>query len=195
MKRKKTMKKAINYTLTGLLAVFLSGNIIAQDNQTPGEVFIEQAPFEHNEAVQQFTDRFVSTFQIDSEFLETLDPLSNVAVINQFGSGNISILSQTGTGNIAGFDITGNDNYSNLIQFGNSNQFILELFGNSNELFFEQLGSDNQLIKNLNGNGMQQSYRQEGNGLHMQIIDYGQQGVPMHIEQSGDGSTIIIENH
>ncbi|GEM_PF-1484674 len=195
MKRKKTMKKSISYALTGLLAVFLSGNLFAQDQGTPGEVFIEQAPFEHNEAVQEFTDRFVSTFQIDSGFLEALDPVSNVAVINQFGSGNVSSLSQTGTGNIAGFDITGNDNYTNLIQSGNSNQFILELFGSSNELSFEQLGSDNQLIKNLNGNGMQQTYRQEGNGLQMQIIDFGQQGVPMHIEQNGNGTSIIIENH
>ncbi len=191
------MKKFIRYAITGLLlpVVLFAGNLFAQDSQTPGEVFIEQAPFEHNQAVQDFTDHFVSTFQFDSGFLESLDPLSNVAVINQFGSGNVSSLTQSGFGNIAGFNITGDDNITNLIQSGNSNQFILELLGSNNNFSFEQIGSDNQLIKNLNGDGMMQTYSQNGNGLQMQVIDFGQQGVPMHIEQRGNGTSIIIENY
>lgn len=189
------MKKFISYALTGLLAVLLTGSLFAQDYQTPGEVFIEQAPFEHNEAVQQFTDRFVSMFQMDFDFFDAFDPTSNVAIINQFGNQNSSNIVQTGTGNMSRMNILGDHNIMNHLQDGTGNQFILNLEGSNNVLDYTQIGSENRMRKDLAGNNHQQTFIQNGHGLSLQLIDSGDGGVPLRIEQNGNGSSIIIENN
>jgi hypothetical protein len=195
LKWKESMMKLIDYILTGLLTVLLTGNLFAQDNQTPGEVFIEQAPFEHNEAVEQFTDRFVSMFQMDFDSFDTFDQTSNVAIINQFGNQNRSYIVQTGIGNMSRMNILGDYNIMNQLQDGTGNQFILNLEGSNNVLDYTQIGSENRMRKDLAGNNHQQTFIQNGHGLSLQLIDGGDGGVPLHVEQNGNGTSILIENY
>lgn len=189
------MKKLITATL---LLLFGLGDLSAQ---TPSEVFIQQANVEHNEAVLQFTGDFTTAFsgQMALDSFDEYDSDSNVAIVNQFGDNNISTLIQNGIDNMARFNVFGNRNTTGLEQDGSGNQFILNLEGNDNLIEGVQLGTDNQLRIDLIGDGVtsqNQSFLQNGSGLTLQLFDSGTGSqIPLQIEQTGNGASVIIENY
>lgn len=167
----------------------------AQTNQNPGEAFIEQATFEHNDAVRLFTSDFVTMFEMDFDMFEGFGDDTNVAIVNMFGNNNLSDVAQSGWGNRALVNILGDRNTTGLEQRGNSNRFILNLEGSDNKLRGEQLGSENTLRIDLMGSAQHQSFSQVGNNMLFQMIDNGNGSVPLQIEQRGNGASVIIENH
>lgn len=180
-----------------LIACFLTG-FIALSAQNPSEVFIQQAQIDHNDAVLQFTGDFTTAFsgQMALDSFEEFDTETNVAIVNQFGDNNISTLIQNGIGNMARFNIFGNRNTTGLEQDGNSNRFILNLEGSDNQIDGLQSGNENQLRMDLIGSGLpNQTFTQIGNNLTIQLLDNGSGGVPLQIEQRGNGAEVIIENY
>lgn len=186
------MKKLL---LTLLLTVLSFGAAIAQTSNNPGEVFIQQAGFEHNDAVKQFTSDFVTMFVMDFDAFNGFGDESNVAIANQFGIGNRSDIAQTGWGNRALVNILGDRNTTGVEQRGNSNRLVLNLEGSDNEFEGAQLGSDNSLRIDMIGSAQNQSFRQIGNNMSFHMIDNGNGSVPLLIEQRGNGASVIIENH
>lgn len=178
------------------ILLFLFG-LVELSAQNPGEVFIQQANVEHNEAVQQFTSDFVTAFSMDFDSFDEFDVNANVGIVNQFGSGNSSFLLQTGIGNMARLNILGDENTADVLQSGNSNQFILNLEGGFNALSSEQVGDENRLRLDFIGTAHNQQFFQNGNGLSMEVFESGNGGgVPIIIEQNGNGGgTVIIENY
>ncbi|REL39251.1 hypothetical protein DYD21_04675 [Rhodohalobacter sp. SW132] len=187
----------MKYFLSSLIMVLFGGAVSAQVSQNPGEAFIQQANVEHNEAVQQFTSDFATTFSMDFDSFDEFDVNANVGIINQFGSGNSSFLLQTGIGNMARLNILGHENSADVLQSGNSNQFILNLEGGFNALSSEQVGDENRLRLDIIGTAHNQQFFQNGNGLSMEVFESGNGGgVPIIIEQNGNGGgTVIIENY
>ncbi|WP_340104014.1 hypothetical protein [Rhodohalobacter sp. 8-1] len=187
------MKKLITATLLLLSGL---GNLSAQN---PSEVFIQQANVEHNEAVLQFTGDFTTAFsnQTGLESFDQYDSDTNVAIVNQFGDNNISTLIQNGIGNMARFNIFGNSNTTGLEQDGSGNQFILNLEGSNNLIEGAQVGTENQVRIDLTGSGFpNQTFSQTGSNLSLQFFDNGTGvGVPLQIEQTGNGGSVIIENY
>ena len=167
--------------------------------QNPSEVFIQQANVEHNEAVIQFTGDFTTAFNGEMGLVsfDEFDTESNVAIVNQFGDNNISTLTQTGIGNMARFNIFGNLNTTNLEQNGSGNQFILNLEGSNNSIGGVQTGTKNQVRIDLTGSGFpSQTFTQNGTNLSLQFFDNGTGvGIPLQIEQNGNGASVIIENY
>lgn len=180
-----------------LLIVALAGfcHADAQTSQNPGEVFIQQASFDHNDAVKQFTGDFVTIFEMDFDALDDSGDNSNAAAVNQYGNGNTSGITQNGWGNKALVNLLGDDNTTGLLQQGSDNQFILNLEGNNNKFIGEQLGSQNKLRMDLIGSGSNQTFTQMGNNLTIELIDNGTGGVPLQIEQRGDGASVTVENY
>jgi len=186
------------YFVTLFVFAGMSFNTVLAQN--PSEVFIQQAEVDHNEAVLQFTGDFATAFsgQMALDSFGEFDDDTNVAIVNQFGDNNISTLIQNGIGNMARFNIFGNRNITGLEQNGNSNRFILNLEGSDNQIEGVQVGSDNQLRMDLIGDGItqNQSFLQEGSNLTLQLFDSGTgSGIPLQIEQRGNGSSVIIENY
>lgn len=171
----------------------------AQGTQNPSEVFIQQANVEHNEAVIQFTGDFTTAFsdQMGLESFGQYDSDSNVAIVNQLGDKNISTLTQNGIGNMARLNIFGNRNTTGLLQDGSGNLFILNLEGSDNLIEGSQRGIENQVRFDLTGNGFpNQTFIQNGSNLSLQFFDDGTGvGVPLQIEQTGNGASVIIENY
>ncbi len=171
----------------------------AQGSQNPSEVFIQQVNVEHNEAVIQFTGDFTTAFSgvMSLDSFDEYDSEGNVAIINQFGDNNISTLTQNGIGNMARFNIFGNLNTTSLEQNGSGNQFILNLEGDNNRIGGVQSGSENQVRIDLTGSGFpNQTFTQNGTNLSLQFFDNGTGvGVPLQIEQRGNGASVIIENY
>jgi len=191
---------SLNKYISILIFVFGIGlqQTCAQSTQNPSEVFIQQATFDHNDAVKQFTGDFVTIFgsEMDLDSFDQFDTDANVAIVNQFGDNNISTLIQNGIGNMARINILGNRNTTGLEQDGNSNRFILNLEGSDNQISGLQSGDDNQLRMDLIGSGFpNQTFSQTGNNLTLQLFDSGNGGVPMQIEQRGNGASVIIENY
>ena len=180
-----------------ILGVIFSSSMIFAQN--PSEVFIQLANVEHNEAVIQFTGDFTTAFSgvMSLDSFDEFDTESNVAIVNQFGDNNISTLTQTGIGNMARFNIFGNLNTTSLEQSGSGNQFILNLEGSNNLIGGVQSGDENQVRIDLTGNGFpNQSFVQNGTNLSLQFFDNGTGvGVPLEIEQTGNGASVIIENY
>ncbi|MCC5915171.1 MAG: hypothetical protein JJU46_12395 [Balneolaceae bacterium] len=189
------MKKQL-ITIIGVLC--LNGLTVAQN---PSEVFIQQANVEHNEAVKQFTGDFILAFsgQMSLSSFDQFDTDGNVAFVNQFGDGNVSTLIQNGIGNMARINIMGNRNVTGLEQDGNSNRFILNLEGSDNEITGSQIGNENEFRMDFVGDGISiqdQSFVQSGNNLTLQLFNNGNGGgVPLQIEQRGNGASVIIENY
>ena len=176
--------------ITGLSAA------AAQTSQNPSEVFIRQASFDHNDAVKQFTGDFTTMFNMDFNTFDEYDDDTNAALVTIAGDENTTNVSQNGWGNMALVNIMGNRNTSGLTQSGNNNQFILNLEGDDNSVIGEQVGSENRLRMDLVGSVKNQTFSQTGNNLTLQLIDNGNgNGVPMQIEQRGNGASAIIENH
>lgn len=179
-----------------LYVLCLAGTTVAQTSQNPGEVFIRQASFEHNDAVKQFTGDFTTLFNMEFDAFGGFDEDTNAAFVNIVGDDNSSDISQNGWGNMALVNIMGDRNTSGLSQKGNNNQFILNLEGDDNSVVGEQVGSENRLRMDLVGTVKNQTFSQTGNNLTLQLIDNGSaNGVPMQIEQRGNGASVIIENH
>ena len=184
--------------LIALLSIMLFGFNFSYA-QNPSEVFIQQANVEHNEAVIQFTGDFTTAFNGEMGLVsfDEFDTESNVAIVNQFGDNNISTLTQTGIGNMARFNIFGNLNTTNLEQNGSGNQFILNLEGSDNLIEGIQTGTENQVRLDLTGSGFpSQTFTQNGTNLSLQFFDNGTGvGIPLQIEQNGNGASVIIENY
>ncbi len=180
-----------------LLIVALAGfyRADAQTAQNPGEVFIQQASFDHNDAVKQFTGDFVTMFEMDFDAFDESGENSNTAIVNQYGNNNTTGISQNGWGNKALVNLLGDNNSTGLVQSGTDNQFILNLEGNDNSVSGEQVGSQNRLRMDLIGTVNNQTFTQMGNNLTIELIDNGNGGIPMQIEQRGNGANITIENH
>ena len=186
------------YLLAGLFVVFATYEIVAQDRGGPGEVFIDQAAFEHNEAVREFTADFTLAFsdQMSLDSFEGFDGSGNVAVVNQFGQGNTATLTQQGIGNMARMNIMGNNNQAGLLQDGNNNRFILNMEGDDNRFDAEQIGDGNELRMDLPNNGQTQHFEQMGTNLTIELANTGNAGgVPLNIRQTGNGASLMIENH
>lgn len=180
-----------------LLLLALAGfyHSVAQTSQNPGEVFIQQASFDHNDAVKQFTGDFTTMFDMDFDAFSGFDEESNSAVVNMYGNDNRSSVGQSGWGNMAFVNILGDRNTTGLTQSGSGNQYILNLEGNDNSVTGDQVGSDNRLRMDLIGTVNNQTFTQTGNNLTLQLIDNGNGGIPMQIEQQGNGASVTIENH
>ena len=171
---------------------------VAQTSNNPGEVFIRQATFDHNDAVKKFTGDFVTLFgsEMDFDAFDQYDTEGNVAIVNQFGDNNNSTLIQNGIGNMARMNIFGNRNTTGLAQNGNDNLFILNLKGNDSIINSAQNGVNNLMRLNLIGSFPNQIFSQKGNGHTIELFDAGNGGgVPMQIEQRGNGASVIIENY
>ncbi len=186
------MKKLLFVLLLAMLSLELA---TAQTSNNPGEVFIQQAGFEHNDAVKQFTSDFVTMFEMDFDAFNGFGDESNVAVVNQFGNSNRSNVTQSGWGNRALVNILGDRNATGIEQRGNSNRLILNLEGSDNNFEGVQLGNENSYRFDLIGSAQNQSTRQVGNNMSLHMIDNGNGGVPLQIEQRGNGASVIIENH
>jgi hypothetical protein len=186
------MKKLL---LVCLLAVLGWHQADAQTSKNPGEVFIQQAAFEHNDAVKRFTSDFTTMFNLDFDALNESGNESNTAIVNQFGDGNSSSITQNGWGNKALVNLLGDFNSTGLTQSGSDNQFILNLEGDNNSIVGEQRGSENTLRLDLTGSLKNQTFSQRGSNLTFELVDNGNGGVPLQIEQRGQGATVRVENH
>lgn len=184
-------------SLLGLLILLAFGmaELQAQNGNNPGEVFIRQAPFDHNDAVKQFTGDFVTMFEMDFDAFDESGEYSNTAIVNQYGNNNTTGITQNGWGNKALVNLLGDNNSTGLVQDGSDNQFILNLQGDDNSVSGEQVGSQNRLRLDLIGTVNNQTFSQMGNNLTIELIDNGNGGIPMQIEQRGNGANITIENH
>lgn len=180
-----------------LLIMVLAGlnQANAQTSQNPGKVFIQQASFDHNDAVKQFTGDFVTMFEMDFDAFNESGENSNTAIVNQYGNNNTTGIMQNGWGNQALVNLLGDNNTTGLVQSGTDNQFILNLEGNDNSVSGEQVGSQNRLRMDLIGTVKNQTFNQMGNDLTTELIDNGKGGIPMQIEQRGDGASVTIENY
>lgn len=184
----------------GLLTLLLlvSGWLIqaeAQTSQNPGEVFIQQASFDHNDAAKRFTADFTTMFNLDFDAFAGSEDASNTAIVNQYGNNNTTGITQNGWGNKGLVNLLGNNNTTGLLQSGSDNQFILNLEGNANTVNGLQQGDENSLRIDLIGSANNQTFTQIGNNLTMELVDDGSGGVPLQIEQRGDGASIVIENY
>lgn len=177
-----------------LVTLFITCNAFAQTGQRPGEVFIQQANFDHTEAAQHFTSDFTALFDMNLDMTDPFDSQANTAFVNLYGSENRTNVTQSGWGNVALVNILGDRNRSGVQQSGNSNRFILNLEGSDGLVDGMQAGSNNFLRMDLTGNTHNQTFSQTGANLSLQLIDNGG-GIPMQIEQRGNGASIIIENY
>ena len=182
-----------------VILFFFTIGATAQNAQTPSEVFIQQANVEHNEAVALFTGDFTTAFNGEMGIFsfDDFDTEINIAIVNQFGNNNISTLIQNGIGNMAHINVLGNRNTTGLEQKGSGNQFILNLEGSDNLIEGAQIGKENQVRIDLTGNGFpNQTFSQNGTNLSIQFFDNSSGvGIPLQIEQTGNGASVIIENY
>ena len=186
------MKKLLLLLIVAL-AGFMEAN--AQTSKNPGEVFIQQATFDHNDAVKQFTGDFVTMFEMDFDAFDESGENSNTAIVNQYGNNNTTGITQNGWGNKALVNLLGDYNTTGLEQSGSDNQFILNLEGSNNSVTGEQRGTQNSLRLDLIGTLNNQTFSQVGNNLTLELVDNGNGGVPVQIEQRGNGASVTVENY
>jgi hypothetical protein len=120
---------------------------------------------------------------------------SNTAIVNQYGNNNTTGITQNGWGNKALVNLLGDYNTTGLEQSGSDNQFILNLEGSNNSVTGQQRGSQNSLRLDLIGTLNNQTFSQIGNNLTLELVDNGSSGIPLQIEQRGDGATVRVENY
>jgi len=182
------MKIIITFTI--LLLVLSLSDIAAQSN----EVFPPQISTDHNEAVQMHSQRYVTSLYDNGGFANGVGSAStNFVDIVQFGVGNITDISQNGAGNFVNLSLIGNSNRTGIFQDGNFNSATILLSGNNNEFDLLQIGDNNIYNTERNHNGARSDLViQEGDNLNINISG---QGVPLNIEQRGNGASVIIENY
>jgi len=174
---------------------FNFGVAIAQDaNQ---EVYPEQISIEHNQAVKDFSSRYVSTLTGSALSLENLQQAAagtnQFALINMVGDNNIATLIQTGgIGNAGLIDILGDQNKASLNQNGSDLLSILEIKGNLNQFNMDQLGSNLQKHVLIDGTGLQFDAEQTNAGF--KLMQTGT-SIPFTLEQNGGSLPIIISNN
>lgn len=174
----------------GLLLLLPFESLIGQSSTNPGEAFIEQAAFTHNNAAVQFTRDFnrVSEMIPESSVTESLsDPLS---FVRQIGSGNSTTLFQKGSSNRAVVNTVGADNVLNLNQNGFGNSSEINLAGSNNALDYSQRGNGSRMNINILGFGVEQQFEQTGANHVMEVTGIG---IPLRVSQTGNGASIFIE--
>ena len=185
------MKTLINILL--ILFLFTMTEGMAQEKNREVDVFPDQVSIEHNEAVQRFSRDFVTSLADRREGNQALNDAVNganqVAIINQFGFDNTASIIQTGFGNFAKIHIKGNRNNARIDQDGNNNRALLNIFANDNDISLLQDGSNNTFNSDA---GLNHDVSQIGNNLSIQTRGIG---IPLRIEQTGQGAGIIIENN
>jgi len=188
------MKTLINILLVLFLFTITDG--LAQEKERKADIFPDQVSIEHNEAVQRFSRDFVTSLADRREGTQALNDAVNganqVAIINQFGLGNAASIFQTGFGNFASINLVGLDNEAAIYQRGDDNESRINLIGINNELSILQDGSNNTFNVDFLGAGLNQDVSQVGNNLSIQTRGIG---IPLRIEQTGQGAGIIIENN
>lgn len=184
-------------TLLLLLMLVMAGfyHSVTQTSQHPGEVFIQQTSFDHNEGSMRFTGGFATMFEMDFDAFDESSDYSNTAIVNQYENDNRTGITQNGWGNKALVNLLGDNNTTGLVQNGMDNQFILNLEGNDNSVIGKQAGSQNRLRLDLIGTVKNQTFSQMGNNLTIELTDNSNGGIPMQIEQRGNGASVTIENH
>jgi len=186
------MKKLLLLLIVALTG-FMEAN--AQTSNNPGEVFIQQATFDHNDAVKRFTGDFVTMFEMDFDAFDESGENSNTAIVNQYGNNNTTGIKQNGWGNKALVNLLGDYNTTGLEQSGSDNQFILNLEGSNNSVTGQQRGTQNSLRLDLIGTLNNQTFSQIRNNLTLELVDNGSGGVPVQIEQRGNGASVTVENY
>jgi hypothetical protein len=194
------MVKSINIALIFLLV--LATQLHAQNTQNNNRdvnVFPEQVSIEHNEAVERFSRDLTLILTKQLTGAEALNDAVNsadqVAIIDQFGDNNVAEIFQSGFGNFAKIDIKGNRNNARIDQDGNNNRALLNIFANDNVISLLQEGNNNFIEGNFREDGFApaEPFSQIGNNLNIQVTGSG--GIPMIIEQTGQGAGLIIRNN
>ncbi len=178
--------------LTIVILIFL-GTSTSFSQSVDREIFPEQVSIDHNQAVKSFSGDYVTMSASSlSENDEPPEVTVQTAIVNQFGMENMVLLNQTGELNYANITTEGSFNHVDWSQIGLRNWVSVELTGNQNRITGEQRGDFNQLRLNYEGDGLDQSFLQDGN---YQTLEFNGVGTPMTVTQTGDGATVIIENH
>lgn len=176
------MKLLINCLLVLLFGV---SSAFAQRGGS-SEVFPQQASIEHNEAVQNLSQRFVTTLFDNMPLLGSLESLlggyGNYASVEQNGENNRTGISQWGSGNSASVSLIGNFNHVGINQAGVGNTADVLFEGNYNSLGLNQLGGFHRFELNMiNTDGFNQNFTQVGMGGNIKIEGTG--NIPLVIEQ------------
>ncbi|WP_147303457.1 hypothetical protein [Rhodohalobacter sp. SW132] len=165
---------------------------IAQTHQNPGEVFIEQAAFNHNDAVVQFTGEFSHLFEPEEEFSASFSDGDHHASVLQSGKGNLTLLNQIGFNNRTILNLIGADNVAGVVQNGDNNQAAVRWVGSANEFEYLQLGDFNRMEVQQSGSGVRQRFEQIGSNHALQVIG---RGIPLNISQFGNGASAVVETY
>lgn len=168
----------------------------AQGVERDIDIFPDQVSIEHNDAVKKFSKDYVSTDIFNSgfsSFVNSILQADQLAIINQIGNENAASIMQSGNNNYAMINIVGDENIIGIDQNGQFNLASFSIFGDENELSLLQQGNFNSFNRVYVTDGMQGQFTQSGFGLGLEIR--GSNGIPISIEQTGQGSGILIENN
>lgn len=143
-------------------------------------------------------------------------PTSNVAVIQQRGTGNTADVTQRGLDNVAALSQVGDFNGTTLLQDGTGNVFGLSVTGNNNKLNAKQVGNDNYHVVEYTGSDLNLSQSlpflrpflrrfgldqqplfslQVGNGNQVVQLNTSPSNPPYPVVQFGNGSIPLIIRH
>lgn len=183
--------------LTIICFLITGGISVSQAQKSNQEIYPKQASIEHNQAVKDFSSRYVSTLSGSGLSLENLQQAAagtnQYAVINTVGDNNIATLIQTGgIGNAGMIDILGNQNKAGLYQNGSNLLSILEIKGNLNQFNMDQLGNNLQKHMIIDGTGLQFDAEQTNTGFQLKQTG---SSIPFSLEQNGGSLPIIISNN
>jgi hypothetical protein len=187
------MKKTISLIVSFLL---VSGVSFAQAQVGNADIYPEQVEINHNAAVRQFSQFFVTSFNslggINANLVNGPQNSNLETNLSIIGNYNSSTSTQSGLNNFAAIGIIGDYNRVNLIQDGNDNRALLGLEGNDNLFNLSQIGNDNQYFGAYRTSNATINAEQIGNGLR--AVEIGTGGIPLIIRQQGNGANLII-NH
>ncbi|MFP8488070.1 curlin repeat-containing protein [Gracilimonas sp. Q87] len=179
-----------------LFTVLITGTVVAQGVERDVDIFPEQVSIEHNDAVKQRSQQYVSMgrpLTALNTFINSIMQADQTAIINQFGNDNIASISQTGNGNNAYVTILGDRNEAGVEQYGDDNFALLKIIGDDNKYGLLQEGNENKFVGGIFTNGYQNNYTQSGNGLSFTL--QGPNSMGLMIEQIGQGFDLIIESN
>lgn len=186
------MNKSLLLSLTFVLMHAISTAQVAKVDLYPQQVEIS-----HNDAVRQFSQFFVSSFntlgglsanQISGNANSALE--TNLAIE---GNNNSTSASQTGLYNYATVGIIGDFNQLNLMQDGTNNTALLGLRGDNNAFNLSQIGDNNFYVGAYRTSNASINAAQIGNNLRAVEIGIGR--IPIVIRQEGNGASLIINHH
>jgi len=178
--------------LTIVVLIFLAANT-SFSQSVDREIFPEQVSIDHNQAVKSFSGDYVTMSASSLTDKEKPPEVSvQTAIVRQIGMENMVMLNQAGELNYANISTEGHFNHVDWSQIGIRNWVSVKLTGDHNRVIGEQRGDFNQLRLNYEGDGLDQSFLQNGN---YQTLEFNGVGIPMSVTQTGDGATVIIENH